>query len=51
MPVNSTWGLENRTVAIRVKGLAGAGLHLKNRAADWTDRVDDFEVRELFEFL
>ena len=20
-------------------------------AADWTDRVDDFEVRELFEFL
>jgi glutamine synthetase len=30
-PTNATWGLENRTVAIRVKGLAGAGLHLENR--------------------
>ncbi len=30
-PVNATWGLENRTVAIRVKGLAGAGLHAENR--------------------
>ena len=29
--MNSTWGLENRTVAIRVKGLAGAGLHVENR--------------------
>jgi hypothetical protein len=24
---------------------------LDYHAADWTDRVDDFEVRELFEFL
>jgi glutamine synthetase len=31
-PVSATWGLENRTVAIRVKGLAGAGLHTENRA-------------------
>ena len=30
-PTNATWGLENRTTAIRVKGLAGAGLHLENR--------------------
>ena len=30
-PTNATWGLENRTVAIRVKGLAGAGLHTENR--------------------
>jgi glutamine synthetase len=30
-PVNSTWGLENRTVAIRVKGLAGDRLHVENR--------------------
>ncbi|HEX9342219.1 MAG TPA: glutamine synthetase family protein [Actinomycetota bacterium] len=30
-PVNRTWGLENRTVAIRVKGLAGERLHLENR--------------------
>jgi glutamine synthetase len=31
-PVNATWALENRSVAIRVKGLAGAGLHTENRA-------------------
>lgn len=31
LPVNGTWGLENRTVAIRVKGLAGARLHVENR--------------------
>jgi glutamine synthetase len=30
-PTNATWGLENRTVAVRVKGLAGAGLHTENR--------------------
>ena len=30
-PVNASWALENRTVAIRVKGLAGAGLHTENR--------------------
>jgi Glutamine synthetase, catalytic domain len=30
-PVNASWGQENRTVAIRVKGLAGAGLHTENR--------------------
>ncbi len=30
-PVSATWALENRSVAIRVKGLAGAGLHTENR--------------------
>jgi glutamine synthetase len=30
-PVNASWALENRSVAIRVKGLAGAGLHTENR--------------------
>jgi glutamine synthetase len=30
-PTNATWGLENRSVAIRVKGLAGAALHVENR--------------------
>ncbi len=30
-PVNATWALENRSVAIRVKGLAGARLHTENR--------------------
>jgi glutamine synthetase len=30
-PVNSTWGLENRSVAVRVKGLAGERLHVENR--------------------
>ncbi len=29
--MNATWALENRSVAIRVKGLAGAGLHTENR--------------------
>ena len=30
-PVNATWGLENRSVAVRVKGLAGMDLHVENR--------------------
>jgi glutamine synthetase len=30
-PVCASWALENRSVAIRVKGLAGAGLHTENR--------------------
>ncbi len=30
-PVNASWALENRSVAIRVKGPAGAGLHTENR--------------------
>jgi glutamine synthetase len=30
-PVNATWGLENRTVAIRVKGLTGDRIHVENR--------------------
>jgi len=30
-PVNASWALENRSVAIRVKGLAGTGLHTENR--------------------
>ncbi len=30
-PVNSTWALENRSVAVRVKGLAGDRLHVENR--------------------
>jgi glutamine synthetase len=30
-PVNATWALENRSVAIRVKGLAGERLHTENR--------------------
>jgi glutamine synthetase len=30
-PVNASWALENRSVAIRIKGLAGAGLHVENR--------------------
>ncbi|HYY78535.1 MAG TPA: glutamine synthetase family protein [Actinomycetes bacterium] len=30
-PVNATWGLENRSVAVRVKGLAGERLHVENR--------------------
>jgi glutamine synthetase len=30
-PVNASWGLENRSVAIRVKGLAGEQLHVENR--------------------
>ncbi len=30
-PTNATWGLENRTVGVRVKGLKGEGAHLENR--------------------
>jgi glutamine synthetase len=30
-PTNATWGYENRTVAMRVKGLKGEGAHLENR--------------------
>lgn len=30
-PVNATWALENRSVAIWVKGLAGVGQHTQNR--------------------
>ncbi len=30
-PTNATWGFENRTVAVRVKGLKGEGAHLENR--------------------
>jgi glutamine synthetase len=30
-PTNATWAFENRTVAIRVKGLKGEGAHLENR--------------------
>jgi len=30
-PVNATWALENRSVAIRVKGLPGERLHIENR--------------------
>lgn len=30
-PTNATWGTENRTVAVRVKGLKGEGAHLENR--------------------
>ena len=30
-PVNATWGLENRTVGIRVKGVRGEDTHLENR--------------------
>lgn len=30
-PTNATWGYENRTVAVRVKGLKGEGAHLENR--------------------
>jgi glutamine synthetase len=30
-PTNATWGFENRTVGIRVKGLKGEGGHLENR--------------------
>ncbi len=30
-PTNATWGVENRTVAVRVKGLKGEGAHLENR--------------------
>lgn len=30
-PTNATWGAENRTVGVRVKGLKGEGAHLENR--------------------
>ena len=30
-PTNATWAVENRTVAVRVKGLKGEGAHLENR--------------------
>ena len=30
-PTNATWGIENRTVGVRVKGLKGEGAHLENR--------------------
>ncbi len=30
-PTNATWGKENRTVGVRVKGLKGEGAHLENR--------------------
>lgn len=30
-PTNATWGIENRTTGIRVKGLKGEGAHVENR--------------------
>src|SRR5262249_5089243 len=30
-PTNATWGLENRTVAMRIKGERGANTHVENR--------------------
>jgi glutamine synthetase len=30
-PTNATWGLENRTVALRIKGVRGANTHVENR--------------------
>ncbi len=30
-PTNATWGHENRTVGIRVKGVRGEGTHIENR--------------------
>ena len=30
-PTNATWGTENRTVGVRVKGSKGEGAHLENR--------------------
>lgn len=30
-PTNATWGVENRTIGIRVKGLKGEGAHVENR--------------------
>jgi glutamine synthetase len=30
-PTNATWGLENRTVAIRIKGVRGENTHVENR--------------------
>jgi glutamine synthetase len=30
-PTNATWGLENRTVGIRIKGIRGSNTHVENR--------------------
>lgn len=30
-PTNATWGLENRTVGLRIKGVRGANTHVENR--------------------
>jgi glutamine synthetase len=30
-PTNATWGLENRTVGVRIKGVRGANTHVENR--------------------
>lgn len=30
-PTNATWGLENRTVGVRIKGIRGANTHVENR--------------------
>lgn len=30
-PTNATWGLENRTVGLRIKGIRGANTHVENR--------------------
>jgi glutamine synthetase len=30
-PTNATWGLENRTVGIRIKGIRGRNTHIENR--------------------
>src|SRR5689334_7651939 len=30
-PTNATWGLENRTVGIRIKGVRGSNTHVENR--------------------
>ena len=30
-PTNATWGLENRTVGIRIKGVRGSNTHIENR--------------------
>jgi glutamine synthetase len=30
-PTNATWGLENRTVGLRIKGVRGAHTHVENR--------------------
>ena len=30
-PTNATWGLENRTVGLRIKGVRGQNTHLENR--------------------
>jgi hypothetical protein len=39
-------------LAVKRHEVAKAGEQaLDYTATDWTDRVDDFEVRELFEFL